>query len=242
MVLTLTSRKQFVPYDGAGKPSRWQTDVVAEDIAAFLSARGIRCDVEPDDEGSLISWTARKMRLWIRVECVDTGARTFQLDIGAGKAFLFVFPRVFPDSVFANEPWLQALKKFVSDGGSDVAMKRPPERPNVMPSFAIPMGLHKALVFTAQVVGAVTLVALFFLASVKRIDTFRWYFTVLFFGSFLLGSFLLRLAFRNLIPAKCPQCGGRAVLNWWGRPMTYRCESCRRIYSNRVKEGISFGE
>jgi hypothetical protein len=117
MTLTITDRKYFKPYDGLGNTSRWQTDVIAKDIAALLDLYAIRYEITSDNAETLISWSTPRMQLWIGIECVDTSAPSFQLSIGAGKRVLFIFSRLFPDSAFADEPWLLQLKRLASVGG-----------------------------------------------------------------------------------------------------------------------------
>lgn len=118
MTLIITDRKYFKPYDCSGNPSRWQTDVIGKDIAALLEAHAISCEITSDDTWTLISWSTPRMQLWIDIECNDTSAPSFQLRIGAGKRVMFIFSCSFPDSVFADEPWLLQLKRLASVGGS----------------------------------------------------------------------------------------------------------------------------
>jgi hypothetical protein len=50
------------------------------------------------------------------------------------------------------------------------------------------------------------------------------------------GAELTRWAFRQLVPARCPQCGGQA----YGRgtaPVTYVCRCCGHIHDTGIREG-----
>jgi hypothetical protein len=66
-----------------------------------------------------------------------------------------------------------------------------------------------------------------------------WGFVVLFFitGGLSVGAAeLTRWAFRRLVPAHCPQCGGRA----YGRgraPVTYLCRDCGHTHDTGIREG-----
>jgi hypothetical protein len=66
-----------------------------------------------------------------------------------------------------------------------------------------------------------------------------WGFIVLFFATFGLsvgGAELTRGAFRRLVPAHCPQCGGQA----YGRgtaPVTYVCRRCGHTHDTGIREG-----
>ncbi|MDB6026179.1 MAG: hypothetical protein JWM68_2402 [Verrucomicrobiales bacterium] len=115
MTLTITDKKYLKPYDGSSKASRWQTDIVAKDIGVVLDRNAIKFQVHSDDTESLISWSTPRMQLWIGIECTDTDAPSFQLSIGAGKRVMFIFSRSFPDSSYAEEPWLLQLKQLASE-------------------------------------------------------------------------------------------------------------------------------
>jgi hypothetical protein len=64
-------------------------------------------------------------------------------------------------------------------------------------------------------------------------------FFVLFFTTFGLsvgGAELTRWAFRWLVPAHCPQCGGQA----YGKstaPVTYVCRRCGHTHDTGIREG-----
>ena len=69
----------------------------------------------------------------------------------------------------------------------------------------------------------------------------RWAgFLILFFSVFGLSvgcSELTRWGYRRLIPAGCPQCGGKA----YGRhdeTVTYRCQSCGHVTDTGIREGV----
>lgn len=110
MFLTIANPKYRKTYDASVKPSRWQTDMVAEDLAVVLKRHGIQSEINSDDFDSLISWSSPEMQLWIGVECVDIHTPKYRLEIGAGKRVLLVFGRTFDDAVFARTSWLAELQ------------------------------------------------------------------------------------------------------------------------------------
>jgi hypothetical protein len=113
-MLTITDRKYYRAYDGSGNSSRWQTNVVAEDVAALLRRYGTSCKITSDEFETLVSWSTPQIQLWIGIECLDAEAPSFELSIGAGKRVMLIFSRSFPDSAFASEPWLRELKKLTT--------------------------------------------------------------------------------------------------------------------------------
>jgi hypothetical protein len=64
-------------------------------------------------------------------------------------------------------------------------------------------------------------------------------FPVLFFVAFGLsvaGAELTRWAFRRLVPAQCPQCGGKAY-GQGTAPVTYGCRGCGYSLDTGIREG-----
>jgi hypothetical protein len=51
----------------------------------------------------------------------------------------------------------------------------------------------------------------------------------------MLGGGLVQATFRRYVPARCPCCGGRAYYRR-GRPITYRCCSCRHVQVTPVTQ------
>ena len=54
--------------------------------------------------------------------------------------------------------------------------------------------------------------------------------------SVFLGAAIPSAIFRFLIPARCPKCRGRSIVNE-GKPITYLCKSCGYIHKSPLSVG-----
>jgi len=60
----------------------------------------------------------------------------------------------------------------------------------------------------------------------------------LYFIGIAVSVFLVRFLFRRFVPAKCPECGGRANCKG-SRPIYYECADCGHVHETNVREGSS---
>jgi len=117
----------------------------------------------------------------------------------------------------------------------------------------MPIWLHLTMWIPAQIVGAMgsAIAVMTFVPSphgeLPRAKI------ALSFGAFILGALIPRLVFKYLVPAKCPQCGGRAFFaslrqsqrspifggRRGGRTIVYRCKECGHVHVTGVQEGGS---
>jgi hypothetical protein len=117
----------------------------------------------------------------------------------------------------------------------------------------MPIWLHLTIWITAQIVGAMgSAIAVMAFVPSPHGEPPRAKFA-LFFGAFILGAIIPRLVFKYLVPAKCPQCGGRAFFSSLrqsqrspifggrrgARNIVYRCKECGHVHVTGVQEGGS---
>ena len=101
----------------------------------------------------------------------------------------------------------------------------------------LPVWLHLTLSILAQLGGALGLTVVALL-NMHRFEEAGIHVAIPFFGAFILGFLIPRLAFRFVIRAKCPECSGPATFHG-GRPVTYECADCGYVHYTQVSEGES---